>query len=240
MKNLIKLISLCLCIVSVLCSCNTSSDATDTYVINNTSPPDDRFIYKFNNYEEIKLAFTSGTEQNALLKKEQEKYGETYQKYLSYYTDKDFLLIPKHNGEVIPLIDDEGYSKVCLHTSDSYGQPWIWNYIKAGDETVFINMLYTDFMNDDHITEDLTGLQIVKMIGPRMPTPQNYKGSSWSNVCEKKIKLADRTVTALVYTDAEYGRNVVHFMYGKTYIKITGMPSALTKQFFEKLSFEVL
>ena len=241
-KLLVILIFLCCC--SILFACGSSNSSQNNANHGNEAsdcPADYLRIYDYNSYEEIKCAFSLLTKENITLKKEQDVFGETYKKFLSYYTGKKFMIFPNIDGKQLPFRNKEGYQNISLLPKEHAGMPWVWYYVTYDHELIIVNMLYTSFLKNQKLTSNMTALEMIDEIQPdEVIGPDNYINypQRYKSVYEKEITLSDRTVMALVYEFVNDDGIWVSFVYDGTFVRMRAVPDVLTDDFFTRLSFK--
>ncbi len=143
--------------------------------------------------------------------------------------------VPYFNGEKMKLSEEKGYSSITLFASDLYGLPGIYYHPESYRSVSYIQVTYLP----ERIMEKsgtATASEIIAELAPNYPNVDNL-GERYSNIYNKDITLADRTVTALVYEKKDDTRITVRFFYDGLSVTVTGEPGYLNGEWFSALSF---
>lgn len=215
--------------------------------------PNNVINYHFDSYDQLLSALTDKNsdgykdiytqmEQNT----SEEKF-ELFRKTLQYFeTGKIKLCVPLLNGENMKIQSDSAYSQVTFMTSEVYHIPWIWYHCGAvsGDEQIIVKLSYLSPLENESIDNAKSYLEVLNIIVPTPPTPDNYKDYKdiLSACYEKKIILVDKsTITALIYEYSdEYSddqRISVCIYINGMLISIYADKDMLTDEFFR--SFDI-
>ena len=234
-------ITICiLCISLLLCSCQNLGDDSQaigeslTVGLNSENAPNNPFAdhtWEYNpnsnsvsleSIDQLKCFFH---EQNFY----QNKHNVTataeflseypdYQRMASKIIAQKTIAVPHHNGEIIPLRDQKGYSVITLFVSELYSQPWVWFHCANG---ATVKMMY---VNTDQyaITDQLSCSAFIKIFAPNAPNVDNYQNfSSYQRIYDWDIALSDRTVRGMV-SETNVSKKIIQFLYGDMLVCITG------------------
>lgn len=246
---------LALCIISViLCSCNHTnrnhveapqnqnslSDSTDITPSVVIETPPDQYAYTFTSYQDVVQALTQkNSSEYSMLREEQDHYGTVYQNTLSEFASADIkIAIPQINENTIPLRNKDGYANITLLTSELYNLPWFWYHCVVHDQNLDVKIAYLDVIEDSEKNQTTTYVQILQMIAPDAPSPENYKKyESYNIIYEKNIVLKDGvTVTAMISEIKDSSKVYVMFYYDGLLISLYGDGELFSESFWKSFS----
>ena len=198
--------------------------------------------YDFDSYEEIIQALTMNEtesyneirQRNAHL-----ELGEVYMNTLSAFEmGEKKLVVPQLCGVDIQFRNrGKGYSNIALFSEELYGLPWIWYYCIVDNLKLTVRTMYVSVLEEERIDNAKTALEVVRLLDPDAPNPQNYKEfDAYKKIYEKEIELSDRKVKALVFELNDDSRIYVDIYYDDVYIRLTAEKELLSKDFFKKFS----
>lgn len=159
--------------------------------------------YYFDSYEDVKKALTiQSSESFALIREEQTKFGNTYQKTLSAFaSDEIKMVVPQLNGSNIKFRDKEGFQNITLFSAETYNLPWLWYYCVVDEYDLRVQVSYINILDNPKINAAKSYYEVLSLIAPNGPSPKTVdKFEGYKDIYEKEIKFADgRTETAMIY-----------------------------------------
>lgn len=161
---------------------------------------------------------------------------EPYTRFVDRVNSDRSFPQPMLDGKPIPYRNEEGFSNITFFVSELYGLPWIAYYPEVSTgENFFIKITYLPEGIEDK--NALTASETVKMLSPNAPNVNNL-GERHERIYERKIKLRDREVTALVCEYKDDRRSNTSFVYGDLLIEVRSTPEVWGDEWFASLSFE--
>ncbi len=143
---------------------------------------------------------------------------------------------PMLDGKPIAYRNEEGFSNITFFVRELYGLPWIAYYPEVStDENPFIKITYLP--ESIETNNDPSASAVIKQLSPNSPNVNNL-GTQHKSIYERKIKLRDREVTALVCEYKDDPRNNTAFVYGDLLIEVRGTPEVWGDGWFSALSFK--
>lgn len=207
--------------------------------INLPSPPA-YSSYDYESYNDIHKALTnSRSSQFIQLRLEQENCGELYQQTLSdFASGKIKVAVPQINGENINLRNQEGFSNITWFTSELYNLPWLWYHCLVNEQDLIVSIAYLNILDRAELNSATSYYEVLKMISPNSPSPDNYKQSaSYKNIYEKEITLGNgKTATAMISELKNDSRIYVCLYLDGVLIKLQGDAALLTEDFLRMFS----
>jgi len=242
-KSLLFIFTLCIVFVA-LCSCNkfnqNITDATGSKISGVVETPENHKSYSFDSYQDVVQALTQkNSSEYSMLRAEQDDYGTVYQNTLSKFTSADITVaIPQINNNVISLQNNDGYANITLLTSDLYNFPWIWYHCVVNNQKFDVRISYLDAIYNVENSQKTTYTQILKLIAPNAPSPENYpKYESYKSIYEKDLVLKDGvTVTAMISELKDNSKEYVMLYYDGLLIVLYGDCELFVEDFFESFS----
>ena len=142
------------------------------------SPPA-YYSYVYESYDVIYDALTNPLSPKFIqFRLEQGNCGEVYQQTLSDFAFGEIkVAIPQINGENISLRNREGFSNVTWFTSELYKLPWIWYHCLINEQDLTVSIAYLSVLDRTELNSATSYYQVLKMISPNSPSPDNYKKS---------------------------------------------------------------
>ena len=211
--------------------------------INLPSPPA-YSSYDYESYNDIHKALTnSRSSQFIQLRLEQENCGELYQQTLSdFASGKIKVAVPQINGENINLRNQEGFSNITWFTSELYNLPWLWYHCLINEQDLTVSIAYLSVLDRTELNSATSYYQVLKMISPNSPSPDNYKKSaSYKNIYEKEITLGNgETVTAMISELKNDSRIYVCLYLDGTLVILRGDKALLTEDFLGTFSISYM
>lgn len=193
--------------------------------------------YDYDSYDAIHSALTNPLSPAFIqLRLEQGNCGEMYQQTLSAFAlRKITVAVPQSNGENIPLRDREGFSNVTWFTSELFHLPWIWYHCVVNGQELTVSIAYPAVLNHAALDAATSYYQVLKMISPNAPSPDNYKNSaSYERIYEKEITLGNgETATAMISELKDDPRICVCLYLDGMLVKLQGEASLLTEDFLQ-------
>ena len=239
-KILICILTLCI-LFAVLCSCNHShqniSEATNSKFSGVLETPLDQQSYNFNSYQEVVQALTQkNSSRYSILREEQAIYGTVFQNTLSKFATADIkVAIPQVDKSAMTLQNKDGYANITLLTNDLYNLPWLWYHCVVNNQKLDVRISYLDAIYDVENSQKITYAQILKLIAPDAPSPENYqKYESYKTIYEKNIVLKDGVVVTAIISEMKDNSNVyVMFYYDGMLIVLYGNCELFSEDFWE-------
>ena len=205
------------------------------------SPPE-YSSYDYESYNDIHAALTNPlAPQFEQLRTEQKNCGELYQQTLSDFASGEIkVVVPQINGKKIPLRNQEGFSNITWFTSELYNLPWLWYHCMVNEENLTVSIAYPCVLDRAELDSATSYYEVLKMIAPNAPSPDNYKESaSYKNIYEKEITLGDdKTVTAMISELKNDSRIYVCLYLDGMLVKLQGDKTLLTDDFLRTFSIE--
>ena len=200
------------------------------------SPPA-YYSYVYESYDVIYDALTNPLSPKFIqLRLEQGNCGEVYQQTLSDFAFGEIkVAIPQINGENISLRNREGFSNVTWFTSELYKLPWIWYHCLINEQDLTVSIAYLSVLDRTELNSATSYYQVLKMISPNSPSPDNYKKSaSYKNIYEKEITLGNgETVTAMISELKNDSRIYVCLYLDGMLVILRGDEALLTEELFQ-------
>ena len=198
--------------------------------------------YDYKSYADVRSALTNPFSLEYMqLRLEQENCGELYQQTLSDFASGEIkVVVPQINGKKIPLRNQEGFSNITWFTSELYNLPWLWYHCMVNEENLTVSIAYPCVLDRAELDSATSYYEVLKMIAPNAPSPDNYKGSaSYKNIYEKEITLGDdKTVTAMISELKNDSRIYVCLYLDGKLVKLQGDKTLLTDDFLRTFSIE--
>ena len=162
--------------------------------------------------------------------------GEQYARFVDRVNSERSFPQPMFDGKPITYRNEEGFSNITFFVSELYGLPWIAYYPEVSTgENFFIKITYLPEGIEEK--NGLTASEAVKALAPNAPNVNNL-GERHERIYERKIKLRDREVTALVCEYKDDRRSNTAFVYGDLLIEVRSPPEVWGDEWFALLSFE--
>ncbi len=207
------------------------------------SPPA-YYSYNYESYDVIYDALTNPLSPKFIqLRLEQGNCGEVYQQTLSDFAFGEIkVAIPQINGENISLRNREEFSIITLFTGELYKLPWIWYHCVVNEHDLTVSIAYPSVLDRSELDSATSYYQVLKMISPNSPSPDNYKKSaSYKNIYEKEITLGNgETVTAMISELKNDSRIYVCLYLDGTLVILRGDKALLTEDFLETFSISYM
>jgi len=199
------------------------------------SPPE-YSAYVYESYNDIHAALTNPlAPQFEQLRTEQKNCGELYQQTLSDFASGEIkVAVPQIGGENIDLRNQEGFSNVTWFTNELYNLPWLWYHCLINEQDLTVSIAYLSVLDRTELNSATSYYQVLKMISPNSPSPDNYKKSaSYKNIYEKEITLGNgETVTAMISELKNDSRIYVCLYLDGMLVTLCGDEALLTEEFF--------
>ena len=199
------------------------------------SPPE-YSSYDYESYNDIHAALTNPlAPQFEQLRTEQKNCGELYQQTLSDFALGEIkVAVPQIGGKNIDLRDQEGFSNVTWFTNELYNLPWLWYHCLINEQDLTVSIAYLSVLDRTELNSATSYYQVLKMISPNSPSPDNYKKSaSYKNIYEKEITLGNgETVTAMISELKNDSRIYVCLYLDGMLVTLRGDEALLTEEFF--------
>ena len=199
------------------------------------SPPE-YSSYDYESYNDIHAALTNPlAPQFEQLRTEQKNCGELYQQTLSDFASGEIkVAVPQIGGKNIDLRNQEGFSNVTWFTNELYNLPWLWYHCLINEQDLTVSIAYLSVLDRTELNSATSYYQVLKMISPNSPSPDNYKKSaSYKNIYEKEITLGNgETVTAMISELKNDSRIYVCLYLDGMLVTLRGDEALLTKEFF--------
>ena len=199
------------------------------------SPPE-YSSYDYKSYNDIHAALTNPlAPQFKQLRTEQKNCGELYQQTLSDFASGEIkVAVPQIGGKNIDLRNQEGFSNVTWFTNELYNLPWLWYHCLINEQDLTVSIAYLSVLDRTELNSATSYYQVLKMISPNSPSPDNYKKSaSYKNIYEKEITLGNgETVTAMISELKNDSRIYVCLYLDGMLVTLRGNEALLTEEFF--------
>lgn len=196
--------------------------------------------YDYESYDAIYGALTNPFSPKYIqLRLEQENCGELYQQTLSdFASGKIKIVIPKINGKNITLRNREGFSNITWFTSELYHLPWLWYHCLVNEQNLTVSIAYPSVLDRTELNSATSYYQVLKMISPNSPSPDNYKESaSYKRIYEKEIMLGNgETATAMISELKNDSRIYVCLYLDGMLVTLRGDETLLTEDFLRTFS----
>ena len=196
--------------------------------------------YCYESYDAVHEALTNPfSPQYMQLRLEQENCGELYRQTLADFASGEIkVAIPQINGENIPLRNREGFSNIAWFTSELYNLPWLWYQCLVNEQNVTVSIAYPSVLDRTELDSATSYYQVLKMISPNSPSPDNYKkNASYKSIYEKDITLGNgETVTAMISELKNDPRIYVCLYLDGMLVKLQGDEALLTEDFLRMFS----
>lgn len=199
------------------------------------------YVYGFNTYSDCWKALADGDATDyKTLRSESSQYGDLYEAMLGEFVSENApLYIPMSNGKELPLQNREGFSNISLLTSELYGMPWIWYNCVYDDTKISIRVTYPSILNNKEVSEAKTAWEILKVIAPNAPLPDNYQSyESYRNVYEQLLSIGGESVSALVQECTD-GSAYVSFLLKDIYVTVCTQGGGLPDEIWNEFSMVV-
>lgn len=237
-KIIIMILIICLSLVLVLTSCNLSSDNTDVKLIpeKSTDTPKERQAYSFDNY----AGLTNWIKDENSSSKDSADWGEDYVDYVrevNTSSENDTpLYIPYYENEVAKLRQAEGFGGITFMTSELYNVPWVWYYVKIGDEDVIIKCACLSQKDFERVNVQKASIA-VKNFSRSAPNTDNYESkSNYKSISEKTINFSGESILALYIEPNNDSRVSLQFAFDKTMVIITGSSEVINSDIIDSIS----
>ncbi len=212
---------------------------SDSAVIAVPSPPA-YSSYDYKSYAAVRGALTNPFSLEYMqLRLEQENCGELYQQTLSDFASGEInVAVPQINGENMTLRNQEGFSNITWFTSELFNLPWLWYHCLVNEQHLTVSIAYLNVLNRAELDSATSYYEVLKMISPNSPSPDNYKKSaSYKNIYEKEITLGNgKTATAMISELKNDSRIYVCLYLDGMLVKLQGDGSLLTEDFLRTFS----
>ena len=143
------------------------------------------------------------------------------------------------NGKELPLQNREGFSNISLLTNELYGMPWIWYNCVYDDTKISIRVTYPSILNNKEASEAKTAWEILKVIAPNAPLPDNYQSyESYRNVYEQLLSIGGESVSALVQECTDCSA-YVSFLLKDIYVTVCTQGGGLPDEIWNEFSMVV-
>ena len=199
------------------------------------SPPE-YSSYDYESYNDIHAALTNPlAPQFEQLRTEQKNCGELYQQTLSDFASGEIkVAVPQIGGENIDLRNQDGFSNVTWFTNELYNLPWLWYHCLINEQDLTVSIAYLSVLDRTELNSATSYYQVLKMISPNSPSPDNYKKSaSYKNIYEKEITLGNgETVTAMISELKNDSRIYVCLYLDGMLVTLRGDEALLTEELF--------
>lgn len=200
------------------------------------SPPE-YSSYEYESYSDVYKALTDSLDPQFIkLRLEQENCGELYQQTLSAFASGEIkVALPQINGENISLRNNEGFSSVVWFTNELYNLPWLWYHCLVNEQYLTVNIAYLNVIDRTELDSAKTYYQVLKMIAPNAPSPDNYKQyENYKNIYEKEITLkTGEKVTAMIKELKNNSKIYVSLYLDGMLVTLRGDETLLTDEFFQ-------
>ncbi len=191
-------------------------------------------VYDFKTYEGFTYLLLNSGAENSIIHTEKSLYGEMYESFIDTIMSYDEVRLPKINGDLLPLRNEEGFSDISLFTSELYEMPWVWIHGKD----VRVQATCPSVKVDTDNFEGLDASQILSLISPGAVNVHNYQEhENYRNVYCRDIIVSGKTVSALTYEFKNSEKIMVAFYYNDFYIILNAYPDVLNDSFFASFDF---
>lgn len=191
--------------------------------------------YHYGSYNDIYKALTDSSDpQFILLRQEQENCGQLYQQTLSDFASGEIkLAVPQINEENMTLRNQEGFHSITWFTSELYNLPWLWYHCLVSEQNLTVGIAYLSVINRDELDSATSYYEVLKMISPNAPSPDNYQESaSYQNIYEKEIALGNgKTAIAMIAELKNDSRIYVCLYLDGILVSLLGDEALLTEEF---------
>ncbi len=240
-RILLIILTLALCL-PILSGCGKEPDFYDIAIIpipnGEASPGIYQTTFDFDSYKEMIKDFRKYdiSKSSYTIQDLKAVMGEPYSEFVDRVkADKSFPQ-PMIDGNPIPYRNEEGFSNITFFVSELYGLPWISYYPEVSTgENFFIKITYLP--ESIEIKNAPTASAVIKSFSPNSPNVNNL-GTQHKSIYERKIKLRDREVTALICEYKDDPRNNTVFVYGDLLVEIRSNPEVWGDEWLSALSFE--
>lgn len=238
-QNILLILTLSLCL-TVLSGCVKEPDFYDVAVlpVPEASPGLYQTTFDFDSYKEMIKDFRKYdiSKSSYTIQDFKALMDEPYTRFVDRVNSDRSFPQPMLDGKPIPYRNEEGFSNITFFVSELYGLPWIAYYPEVSTgENFFIKITYLP--EGIEANSGLTASEAVKSLAPNAPNVNNL-GERHERIYERKIKLRDREVTALVCEYKDDRRSNTAFVYGDLLIEVRSTPEVWGDEWFASLSFE--
>ena len=238
---------LVVCIFAIICLsfCTCASNSTDTILekdkkgTSNTSPVSPISFMEFNSFDELEKALNSHTEDILLsyfidcgVGNEQVETIRAMAKAIQLHNN----IVPYIDGKRIELRSEEGFSNITMYSSEKYGLPCIFYHPTVSNgENLYIALtcIPSDLLRNQELS---TASDLVKIMSPGYPNIDNF-GKQCKAVYNKKVRLRDQDVTAMIYEYNADKRDSTIFLYENLLVEVRNDPEIWGTDWFSTLSF---
>lgn len=137
------------------------------------------------------------------------------------------------------LRDEKGFPNIDIHTNGYYNRPWFFYFGESTGNDLIVHFVYLT-EEEQKAAQGLSYSEFLKSFSPNDPRPDNNSDTTISNIYDKELKLADRTVSAMVYEFNDDRRIRTHFIYDDILVWVIASPEIGTSEWFASLSFKVI
>ena len=218
-KTIVFVLLLCTAFV-VLCACNlpvqSGSGDPDGNSFAVIETPADHNSYTFHSYQDVVKALTQKeSKEYSKLREEQSVYGAAYKDTLSKFAAEDIkIAVPQFGEGPMPLRNKDGYANISLLTSELYNLPWLWYRCVVNDQSLDVKISYLDAIENLDNVSPKTYTDVLKLIAPRAPSPENYeKYESYKTIYEKKVVLKDGVAVNAMISELKNSSKVYVMFY---------------------------
>ena len=192
--------------------------------------------FYFDSYEDMIEALTVELKSESVHSLKDD-LGEDYTYFLDRVNEEGSFPRPMLHGEPIEYRNRNGFQNITFFVHELYGLPWVWYYPKTSNGSN--HMICITYLPEDiRKHEGITASEVIKQLAPNGPNVGNVN-KNYEDIYNKKLKLADREVTALVLDPKDDTRDFTFFVYDDMLIKVTSDPEVWSEEWFSELSFEV-
>ena len=215
--------------------------SNDMDIILNEPPLDER-TYAFSSYDELLSVMGTMKESTNILKSEIQNFGLTYQTTVSAFeTEKVSVVLPCADDSPFELRDIDGFMPITLFTNELYNLPWIWYNCQYNGYDFRVQISYVDILNNPQIDHSKSYLEILSVIAPSAPSPDNYtEFSSYKTIYEQEISLKDRSVIALISEINNSDNVYINFHIDGVLVILYGNHNLFTDEFLSSFNMKEL
>ena len=148
------------------------------------------------------------------------------------------LYIPYFEESPAELRVQEGYSGITFMISELYNIPWIWYYVKIGNEIIIIKCACLSQKDFSRVDTERASIA-VKNFSHSAPNIDNYESKSgYKSIVEKTISFSQKSISALYLELTNDSRISLQFVYDKTMVIITGSPAIINSEYMNSISLQ--
>ena len=200
--------------------------------------------YEYESYNAVHRALTNQlSSQFKQLRQEQENCGELYQQTLLDFASGEIkVAVPQINGENLSLRNQEGFSNVTLFTSELYHLPWLWYHCRVNEQNLTVCIAYLNVLDRTELDLATSYCQVLKMISPNSPSPDNYKQSaSYTKIYEKEITLGNGKKSIAMISELKNDPRIYVCLYlDGMLVTLRGEKAFLTERFMQTFTISYM